>query len=138
MVTDEFIEMAQSLDEIQGVLAHEMAHVQERHSMRHALQHTGVFFLVSALVGDVGSVSSLATTLPMILVESGYSREFEEEADRIACLYLLSKGKTTTPFQNILKRMTAESPSESSLFSSHPETQKRVKLMIAIEKGYVR
>lgn len=138
IMTDECIEMAQSLDEIQGVLVHEMGHVQERHSIRHALQHTGVFFLISALVGDIGSISSLATTLPMVLVESGYSREFEEEADQIACLYLLANGKTTTPYQAILTRMTEDKPSGSSLFSSHPETRKRVKLMMEIEKGYVR
>ncbi len=138
IVTDEFVEMATSLAEIEGVLAHEMGHVQERHSIRHALQHTGVFLLISGLVGDVGSISSLATTLPMVLVESGYSRKFEEEADRLACLYLLQQGKTTVPYQDILIRMTEKHPSASSWFSSHPETEKRVQLMMAIESGYIR
>jgi Zn-dependent protease with chaperone function len=136
IVTDEFVAMAQSPQEIEGVLAHEMAHVQKRHSVRHALQHTGVFLLISALVGDIGSISSLATTLPAILVESGYSREFEEEADRVACLYLLSRGESTVPFQDILIRMTSDQPSGVSLFSSHPLTDKRVELMQGIEAGY--
>lgn len=136
IITDELVDMAESLAEIQGVLAHEMAHVRERHSMRHALQHTGVFLLISALVGDIGSISSLATTLPMVLVESGYSRKFEEEADRLSCLYLLERGKSTLPFQHILTRMTEGKPVPTSLFSSHPQTERRVELMMALENGY--
>lgn len=138
IITDELIDMARSPQEIAGVLAHEMAHVGERHSIRHALQHTGVFLLISALVGDVGSISSLATTLPMVLVESGYSRKFEEEADRIACMYLLESGGTTAPYQAILSRMTEESPSASSLLTTHPETEKRIMDMQALEAQYRR
>ncbi len=138
IITDELIGLSRSAQEIEGVLAHEMAHVQERHSVRHALQQTGVFLLISALVGDIGSISSLATTLPMVLVESGYSRKFEEEADRISCLYQLGRGKTSRPYQAILSRMTQGKPSDSSVFSTHPATAKRIALMQEIEEGYRR
>ena len=138
IVTDEFIAMAESRQEISGVLAHEMAHVRKRHSIRHALQHTGVFLMISTLVGDIGSISSMATTLPMLLVESGYSRKFEEEADRIACLYFLEQGKTTQPFQDILTRITKDEPAPNTVFSSHPETSRRVELMQKLEADYRR
>lgn len=138
VVTDEFIGLAASNQEIEGVLAHEMAHVQKRHSIRHVLQHTGIFLLVSALVGDIGSISSLATTLPTVLAESKYSRKFEEEADRVACLYLLSKGKSTKPFQDVLTRITEDTTVRISWFSSHPETTRRVELMGGIEQDFLR
>lgn len=137
IITDELVDMAVSVQEIEGVLAHEMAHVQERHGVRHGLQHTGVFLLISGLLGDFGSISSMAASLPILFVESGYSRKFEEESDRLACGYLLDQGRAITPYQDILVRMTTDSPVTPSLLASHPETRRRVALMedFAVEYG---
>ena len=91
VVTDELVELAQSDREILSVLAHEVAHVEKRHGLRSLYQGAGVFLIVSVLVGDVASVTSIAASLPAILIESGYSRAFEREADEVAGRYLHGK-----------------------------------------------
>ena len=57
--------------------------------MRMVLQNTGVFFLVSIMLGDVVSASTMGAALPSVLAESGYSRGFENKADEGAALILV-------------------------------------------------
>jgi hypothetical protein len=53
-----------------------------------------------------------------------YSRKFEAEADEATIRYLLSKGWSTQPLQDILLRMTKAMPEFAgrAAFSSHPDT----------------
>jgi Zn-dependent protease with chaperone function len=135
VVTDELVALSQNNREIAGVLAHEITHVKKNHAMRHLLQSTGVFFLVSVLVGDIASITSVAATLPTLLVESGYSREFEREADKEAGLYLIRKGWGTKPYQDMLDRLTKSHPGipELGMLSTHPETEQRIKTLQELE-----
>jgi len=137
VITDELVELAKDDRELVGVLVHEMAHVEKRHGLRSVFQNSGVFLLVAAVVGDVASITSVAASLPTILAESGYSRKFEREADEAAGLYLIRKGWTTKPYQDILLRLSENMlryPGQS-LLSSHPEAEDRVKHLQALESG---
>lgn len=136
LMTDELIELAENDKELIGVMAHEMAHVENRHGLRSVIQNAGVFLLISALVGDVTSITSMAATLPTVLAESGYSRKFEREADEAAGLYLIRKGWSTKPYQDILIRLTKGEKHHRaiSLISTHPETRERVALLQELEK----
>ncbi len=135
IATDELLALSQNNQEIIGVLAHEIAHVKNHHAMRHLLQSTGVFLLVSVLVGDVASITSVAATLPTLLVESGYSREFEREADKVAGLYLIRKGWGTKPYEEMLAKLVKSHYNlpELGLLSTHPETEKRIKALRELE-----
>ena len=128
VVTDELIELSENDDELMGVFAHEITHVKKRHALRSILQSTGVFFLVTLLTGDITSVANFASFLPALLIENGYSRDFEREADREAGALLISLGKGTGPFRNILHRMDVKHPETLKLgvFSTHPETVQRI------------
>ncbi|MEJ2689537.1 MAG: M48 family metallopeptidase [Deltaproteobacteria bacterium] len=81
IITDQLVKLAKEDRELLAVFAHECAHVENRHALRSLLQNTGALFLVSALVGDVASMTSVAGSLPTLLVETGYSRIFEHQAD---------------------------------------------------------
>jgi Zn-dependent protease with chaperone function len=135
VITDELIGISQNDREIAGIFAHEITHIKKHHAMRHLLQSTGVFFLVSVLVGDIASITSVAATLPTLLVESGYSREFEREADKEAGLYLIHKGWGTKPYQDMLNNLTKSHPDlpDLGILSTHPETMKRIKALQEIE-----
>lgn len=135
IATDELVALSRDDHEIASVLAHEIAHVKKHHAMRHLLQSTGVFLLVSVLVGDIASVTSVAATLPTLLVESGYSREFEREADKVAGLYLMKKGWGTKPYEEMLARLAKSHHNlpELGLLSTHPETEKRIKALRELE-----
>lgn len=128
VVTDELVELSENDDELMGIFAHEITHVKKRHALRSILQSTGVFFLVTLLTGDITSVANFASFLPVLLIENGYSRDFEREADHAAGALLISLGKGTGPFLNILRRMDAKHPETLRLgvFSTHPETVQRI------------
>lgn len=135
IVTDELIKLAEDDRQIRGVLVHEVAHVQNRHAIRHALQQLGVFALVSISMGDITSITSVATTLPMILVESGYSRDFEREADDAVIRYFSQKSWNSKPFQEILLSLQQASghSQQPSFLSTHPGIQERIKRLKELE-----
>jgi len=99
VITDELDALAKDDKEIAAVLAQEMAHVEKRHALRSILQDAGVFLLISILAGDV---TSIAASLPTLMVKSGYSRRFESEIDEVAGYWLIHKGWGTKPLQDIL------------------------------------
>jgi predicted Zn-dependent protease len=128
VLTDELIEFVEKDEEIIGVVAHELAHLERRHAVRSVLQGAGIFIMVSILVGDVASITSTAGTLPALLLETGYSRRFEEEADHIASQWMMSAGYGVEPMIAFLTRIKekeafAEGP---EFLSTHPATEKRI------------
>ena len=137
IMTDELVKLAHDNRELEGILLHEMTHVEKRHSLRTVIQNAGAFLIISALIGDIASISSTAGALPMILTQSGYSRIFEQEADKYAVLYFIQKGWSTKPYQDILLRITKDAPNYpgNSFFSSHPLTKERVKYIQDFEKS---
>ncbi|HAR46029.1 MAG: hypothetical protein A2X56_11225 [Nitrospirae bacterium GWC2_57_13] len=137
VMTDELVRLAKHDREIEGVMVHEIAHVEQRHGLRNIIQDAGVFLVISALVGDVTSITSVAATLPTVLAEARYSRAFEREADERVASYFTKKGWSTKYYQRILRRITRDMknyPGES-LLSSHPLTEERIRNMQDYEKA---
>ncbi len=136
VITDELVKIAKTNRELEGVFLHEIAHVEKRHALRMIIQDAGVFLIISALAGDITSISSVAGSLPTILAQSAYSRQFEREADESAARYFISRGWSVRPIQVILVRMSKGKdnlPAES-LLSTHPLTKERVEYLQAMEK----
>ncbi len=138
IVTDELVAFAKSNAELEGVLAHELVHVKEHHGLRHVIQQAGVFMLISTLLGDMTSLSSLGSALPMMLVESGYSRKFEQEADENASLYFLEHGRSVEPYRDMLYRLTKDQnlPGVAAFLASHPGAEERRRSIEEIERSY--
>jgi len=111
--------------------------VKNRHALRSILQSTGVFFLITLLSGDVTSITSFAAFLPTLLIESGYSREFEREADQAAASFLIAGDKGTVPFRKMLEKLDASQPGALKLgvFSDHPETAKRIEHLKELQRS---
>lgn len=107
VITDELAKLAQNDQQVSAVLAHEMGHVHHRHGLRLALQAAGLAALIAAIAGDAVSITSLAVALPTALLQSGYSREFEYEADTYAFARLKQRGISTRHFADIMARMEA-------------------------------
>lgn len=93
VVTDQ---LATLLDDerLAAVLAHEIGHLQHRHGARHILQDTIAGLVLIAVFGDASSIAAVAATAPTILLNNGYSRDFEREADARAYELLRSTGRS--------------------------------------------
>jgi Zn-dependent protease with chaperone function len=140
VITDALVALAKSDDELAAVLAHEAGHVRNRHALRHILQNTGSGLIIAAVTGDITSITSLSATLPTALINAGYSREFENEADDAAVAYLRRAGVSPRIYADILGRLEAEHGKKSGdkdtgtasvdPFASHPATAERIKRML--------
>ncbi len=126
VLTDALVNLAQHDEEVLAILAHELGHVQHRHSLRMALQSIGAGVVLVAVTGDIGSISDLAAGLPSLLLQNGYSRDMEREADAYALHWLNARCIPHRHFANILQRLDKSAPGETSLLSSHPGTADRV------------
>ncbi len=135
VVTDELVEVADHDDEVLAVLAHEIGHVVYEHGLRSVLQSSAVALLLTAVTGDIGSTSGFAAAMPIILLETNYSRKFELEADRYALDYMQAYNMDTKHFATILQKITRQKneqhkDSAFSYLSTHPATQERIQPFI--------
>ena len=131
VVTDELVLLARNQNELIGVLAHEIGHVQYRHALRTLLQNSVVALFIASLTGDVTSLTALSAALPTLLVETKYSRAFETEADRFALQYLREHDIQPAYFADILVRMEEASNRRGEAhdyLASHPVTSERVRM----------
>lgn len=130
VLTDELVKLARHDEEIIAILAHEIGHVSHRHTLRQALQNSISGLLIAAITGDIMSTSSFAATLPTILVQARFSRQFETEADEVAIRYLRARGISTAHFANILARLARSHHEKegdmSDYLSTHPSTVERI------------
>ena len=126
--TDDIVALAQDDRELLGVLAHEIGHIKKRHVMRHILQDSATVVLLVMLTGDVSSASSLAASIPTILVQTKHSRAFEEEADHFAAEDMLQHNISPSYLGSILKRLMDEHKGTGvpDFLSTHPNTQHRI------------
>lgn len=129
--TDEIIRLMSGKEEFQAVAAHEIAHVIHRHSLQMVLRDTGIFLFISAFLGDVVSVSSLASAIPTLLIENGYSRGFEKEADLVSGEWLQKTYGSPEAMKSILIKLHegAEGISLPELLSTHPDLHNRILLL---------
>ena len=129
-VTDELVELAGSDAELVTVLAHEAGHHVHRHGMRQAIESSSVFLAAGMLFGDM-SGSSLAVSIPAVLLSNGFSRDHEREADAYAVGLLRRHGRSPTAFAAMLRRLSDRTPKgleagAAGYLSTHPPTPERI------------
>ncbi|MCC9167632.1 M48 family metalloprotease [Pontibacter harenae] len=76
-------------DHLAGVLAHEIAHADRRHSVRQLQRDYGIALLLSVALGnDSGTLQQIAGQLAGQFAGLRFSREAETEADNMSVQYL--------------------------------------------------
>lgn len=130
VITDEMVEKTETLEEALAVLAHEIGHIERRHTMRHLLQDSAVALVIATATADAASLSAAVAGLPVLLAQTSYSRAFETEADTFAFALLKQHGISPDEFANLMERLAADSEETERQFafvSTHPVTAERVK-----------
>lgn len=136
VLTDQLVALAADDEEILAVLAHELGHVRHRHSLRMLIQGSVVGLLVAWYVGDV---SSVAAGIPTLLLQAGYSRDHEREADSFATAMLRLNGLSPAYLGAILSKLEVVHRAREreggrgalDYFSSHPATRERIERISA-------
>ena len=129
VMTDQLVLMARTDTEIDGVLAHEMAHANHAHGLRSVYQASLVPAAIAFITGDASQFAQMAVILPAILLQSAYSRKFEQQADDDAAALLRGHGEDPGQLADFLERMELKSCGKTSCgpswLGTHPATAAR-------------
>jgi len=118
------LKAADGTGEVAGVLAHEISHVEQRHTLRNMIHALGLRALLGVALGNYsgGVWGDLAEQLGNL----SYSRELETEADKEGLKTLRRAGVTTHGMETFFKKMAARKDSPPALLSSHPAGEERL------------
>src|SRR3972149_9236208 len=134
------INLVENESELASVLAHEIAHVNARHIADIVDKSTKVNIatlaavLAGAFLGG-GDVTAAVTSFSMAAATTlnlKYSREHEEEADRLGMSYMAKTGYDATSMLDFLKIMRQTefySSNVPSYFLTHPGTDERIRYL---------
>lgn len=117
------IERTESAEELAGVLAHEVEHVELRHSLRQLSKQLGVWATFRVVSGSLGS--SLGSELVQKLIGLKFTRDDEQQADTQGFERLLRHHINPAPMLRFFEKLAAE-PAPPALLSSHPSSRDRV------------
>jgi predicted Zn-dependent protease len=129
------LQAATSERQVVGVLAHEIAHVAQRHAaeqLTQAMVANGLLGLLGALLGNDGGAR--AARIGASLLANGvflkFSRDDEIEADRVGAEIMHRAGwdpRGLAEFMQILRREQGRDPSAvETFFSTHPSPEGRL------------
>ncbi len=130
VITDAMVALAEQDDEIMAVLAHEIGHVELRHTMRQVIQGSITAAIATTVAGDAASLSAAVAGLPAAIAQAKYSRAAESEADAYAFRLLRQRGLSAEAFAALMERVAKKEdglPQSMGFLSSHPTTRERIK-----------
>ena len=123
-------------DMVAGVLAHEVVHVEQRHSMQQLLQDAGVKVFTRVIIGSgfeefQGSLDAIESGTEIVALK--YSRDQEREADQLGMEKLLAHNRNPHGFIQFFNNLSKEIPEDlqtiekaTSWLSTHPRSEDRV------------
>ena len=116
--------------ELAGVLGHEVAHITKKHTVN-AIQKNNTMELTTEMVpGSNALIEGLANAAYDNIVEKGFDRGDEEDADGVGVK--LANSLTYNPaglgtfLTKLSDRNKDAAPERNALFASHPETKGRI------------
>jgi len=149
ILTDSLVARAGSEDQLAGILAHEVAHVQRGHGIEvikkvMCAQEDSAVKEVAKQAGDtaasvkivdlgpvVESLNKFADRLSDALTDKGYGINYEYEADAYGTRYLATEGYSAAGIADFLHRVDADPAFSTAMSKSHPPAHLRAE---AIEK----
>ena len=109
VLTDDLVNVASYDEEIIAVLLHEIGHIVHKHSLRNAIEATGIYALYAWVTGDVELSSTVLFSLSAILLKAQYSRDHESEADLYSLEELLAHEINPNYFPSIMNKISTAS-----------------------------
>lgn len=125
---DGLLQKARTPDEVAGVIAHELGHVQHRDSLRKVIQTGGTSFLIGLLLGDITGGGAVILAARSI-IDASYSRDSERDADAFATNVMHKLGRSPRPMGEFLVRVTGDKKSAATILDSHPMSEERLARM---------
>lgn len=143
------LRLCRTEDDLAAVLAHEVAHVELQHAMR-AIKGSRITSAVTILAlegaknysgGDfaelTGAFEGSITDITGTLMNSGYARKQERQADEVAVRILKAVGYDPRALAAVLTRMESKlKPGGHDFAATHPPPEARIKDLAEIVGKY--
>lgn len=117
----------ESFDELAGLLAHEVVHVNERHGMKMLMRNLAGYIFISLIFSDVNGIMAIISENAHNLQSLSYSRRFEREADEKGAQLLIQNQLNPKGMLRLFERLesTTDKFTIPEFMSSHPLTPHR-------------
>jgi predicted Zn-dependent protease len=124
---------AANANELAAVLAHEVQHIEQRHTLKNMIRSVGWAAALMVILGDVNTATAV------IIHQIGnmyFSRDLEDEADRLGFQALLTAKIDPSGMVSFFKKMEKEPGADiPAWISSHPATSERIKTIEELLKN---
>jgi beta-barrel assembly-enhancing protease len=124
------IEKAASAEELAGVLAHEVQHIEHRHTLQAMIHSAGWAAVLAVVLGDVSGITAIIVHQ---LGNLRNSRKLESQADTEGMRALARAGIPLEGMASLFRRLHEDDERSAgrgdegiALLSSHPATQERI------------
>ncbi|GEO03680.1 peptidase M48 [Adhaeribacter aerolatus] len=112
-------------DQFAGVLGHEIAHADKRHTTKQLQTQYGINILLAVVLGEnQGALTQIATSLTGLK----FGRDAEREADDFSVIYLSGTDYACNGAAGFFQKMEAENQGGAvpEFFSTHPNPGNRI------------
>lgn len=126
IVNKGLIEKADSANEVVGVLAHEIQHVEQRHALKNMITSSGIAAAVLLVLGDANAVMMI---LAHKVSAQYFSRQIENDADMKGVALLHQNKINPDGLPAFFKKLQEvyKGKQGPEWLSSHPDTANRIK-----------
>jgi predicted Zn-dependent protease len=122
-----------SAEELAGILAHEMQHVERRHSTKAICEEMSTKVLIAGLVGNRDGFG-MALNAAKALGELGHSRQAEAEADKHGMALMVAAQLDPRAMVRAYHHLKDEDIAIPTFLSTHPDTDARIEALTAMER----
>lgn len=123
------IKYLDNADDLAGILGHEIAHADLRHTSRNLQKQYGVQILLSVILGeDASQLATIAGQVAGTIAGLSFSRDFESEADARAVEYNANTKYACDGVKNFFQKLedSGSSGGTPEFLSTHPSPDTRI------------
>jgi Zn-dependent protease with chaperone function len=146
-VTKGLMKIVESDDELAFVLAHEIGHLEKKHAVIQYKRAVGLSIFTNILIISAQSsddskddAAALFASVMAVIINQGYSREQEIEADEVAFAHLKKIGLDYQVYKILLGKFRDMRERKiyfiEKIFATHPDPEKRIKHLDNYDQAY--
>ncbi len=132
VVNTGLLELTERPEELLGVIAHELAHVTQKHLARKIVSGGGALMICSIFLHSRDSLLNVLGQGSGLMVFQSFSKEYETEADDVGWQYLVAANINPRGMASVFRKLKAYEEAEKHgselprAFQSHPALEKRI------------
>jgi beta-barrel assembly-enhancing protease len=113
--------------EMAGLLAHEVSHINKRHTLRSLFRSLSGYIFISLLFNDINGLTSVVLENADKIKTLSFSRSLEQEADLEGLDILVRNNIDPNGMVDLFKKLSKNDlPNSMEFLSTHPVTRKRI------------